>query len=90
MFSPEITFNLTQNLSQADLTVIGGINNDYNAMWGQLRNINTKVVEDEVKLKNILSYYDVKRSVQLSITSPGTLTLVDIILVSKEFTFLNL
>jgi len=63
MFSPEITFNIVQNLAQSNLTVIGGLNNDYNAMWGQLRNINTKVVEDEVKLRNILSYYDEKRIV---------------------------
>lgn len=60
MFSPEITFNTIQNLSQTQLNVVGGLENDYNACWAQSRNINTKLVRDEVKTFNAISHFDIK------------------------------
>lgn len=59
LFTPEITFNILQNLSQTNLKVIGGIQNDYNAFWGQRRGTNREVF-DEGKVFNAITPHDVK------------------------------
>lgn len=60
MFSPDITFNTIQNLSQTKLNVIGGLENDYNAAWEQVRDISTKSVEHEAKVFTAIYPFDVK------------------------------
>lgn len=63
LFSPEITFNTIQNLSQSELKVIGGLENDYNASWGQDRHKETKLTRDEFKVYNCIYGYDTKASI---------------------------
>jgi len=60
LFSPEIIFNTLQNIGQTKLNIVGGIQNDYNALWGQLRDVTTKIVNDEVKVNNAISTFDEK------------------------------
>jgi len=60
MFSPEITFNTIQNLSQVNLNLIGGIENNYNAAWDQVRDIRTKIVAGEFRIYNAIYPHDVK------------------------------
>jgi hypothetical protein len=70
MFSPEITFNILQNINSSNLKVIGGLNNNYNSSWNQVRNIATKTVEHEAKTYNAIYPHDVK-----SLT-PGNFNLI--------------
>lgn len=60
LFSPEITFNTIQNLSQTNLTLIGGLENDYNAVWNQVRSVSSKQIKAEAKTFNAISPHDVK------------------------------
>lgn len=60
MFSPEITFDLIQNLSNVQFNLIGGAKNDNNYFWGQLRRIETKLVISETKVIGAISPYDIK------------------------------
>lgn len=60
MFSPELTFNIIQNLSQTKLNVIGGLENDFNAAWEQVRDTDTKLIEHEAKVYTAIYPFDVK------------------------------
>lgn len=60
LFSPEITFDVIQNIGDVELNVIGGIQNDYNSLWSQMRHIKTKEVKDEIKVFNAISPRDEK------------------------------
>jgi len=60
MYSPEITFNIIQNLAQTRLNIVGGLENDYNAAWSQVRDNQTKLITDEIKIRNAIYPYDVK------------------------------
>ena len=60
MYSPEITFNAIQTLAQSKLNVIGAIQSDYNAIWNQVRSIETKLVKAEAKTFNAISPHDKK------------------------------
>jgi len=60
MFTPEITFNILQNLSNVNLNLIGGFENEYNAAWEQVRDIETKVVDHEAKVFNAIYPHDIK------------------------------
>lgn len=70
MFSPEITFNILQNINTSRLNVIGGLKNSYNSIWNQVRNVETKVVEHEAKTYNAISPHDEKALV------PGNFELI--------------
>jgi hypothetical protein len=60
LFSPEVEFNIIQDLSNVELNTIGAVNNNYNSFWGQIRNIETKEVLREAKVFNAISAHDVK------------------------------
>lgn len=61
MFSPDITFNSLVNIGNTTLNIIGGIKNNYNAMWGQIRDDEgSKQIFNEIKVKNAISRHDIK------------------------------
>lgn len=60
LFSPEITFNTIQNLSQTKLNIIGGLENSFNAAWEQVRDTETKLVEHEAKVYTAIYPFDNK------------------------------
>lgn len=60
LFSPEIIFNTVQDLSQAKLRVIGGLENNDNSAWQQVRETETQTVSHEVKVQTAIYPYDVK------------------------------
>ena len=60
MFSPDITFNTIQNLSETSLNIIGGIQNSDNKMVGYLRDINTKQDIAGSQISNAISVFDIK------------------------------
>ncbi len=60
LFSPEISFNTIQNLSQTKLNIIGGLQNDFNSAWEQVRDTGTKVIEHEAKVYTAIYPFDVK------------------------------
>jgi len=60
IFSPEITFNIVQNIGQTKLNIIGGLENNYNAAWEQVRDIATKAVDHEAKVYNAIYPHDIK------------------------------
>lgn len=57
LYSPEITFNQVQRLENSKLNVVGTLNNDYNAFWGKMININTKVTHTEGKIFGEINPY---------------------------------
>lgn len=78
MFSPEITFDFLQNISNVQFKMIGGIKNDDNHFWGQLRRIETKQVISETKAHNCISPYDIKATgINLEETIGSWLDLTD-------------
>jgi len=60
LFSPEVTFNSLQSLGDCTLVNIGGLENDYNAAWEQVRQVETKQVTTEAKSFNTISPHDIK------------------------------
>ncbi len=60
MFSPDITFNTIQNLSESSLQIVGGIQNSDNKMVGYLRDINTKQDIAGSQISNAISVFDIK------------------------------
>ena len=60
LFSPEIIFNNINNINNSKLQLIGGIVNNNNKYWGQLREFQTKEIEIEVKTNDSISPHDIK------------------------------
>lgn len=70
LFSPEVTFNMIQNIGNAKLCVIGGIKNSDNKLYGEIRNTVTKATAFILKLGNAISSFDVKATITQAIGSP--------------------
>lgn len=60
LYSPEILFDKLNNISNSEFRVIGGIVNNDNSSWGQIRKNDTKEIITEIKTYNSISYYDLK------------------------------
>lgn len=60
LFSPEIVFNNIQTLSGSTLKVVGGLVNDDNSAWGQNRDVETQVINDEGKSYTCIYPHDIK------------------------------
>lgn len=60
MFTPEVTFNSIQNLSQVDFKLHGGMKNNNNESWVQNREPTDKTIQTEIKIKNAISPWDAK------------------------------
>jgi hypothetical protein len=65
LFSPELTFNITQNLAQARLHVIGALENDMNGNWCKSFNPDSREKMAEWKFTNVIYPWDVNS------TTPG-------------------
>lgn len=70
MFSPEVTFNIVQNIGNANLFVVGGIDNSANALYGEIRNTESKNTEFLLKIKNAISFFDQKSINVINIGTP--------------------
>lgn len=71
LFSPEITFNILQNLGVSNLKLIGGLENNYNAAWSQAREVSTKTIINEGKIYNAIYPHDIKTA------TPGNFELLN-------------
>jgi len=60
LYSPEITFNVIQSLGDCEFVNIGGLENDYNAAWEQVRQVTSKQVTTEAKVYNAIYPHDSK------------------------------
>lgn len=71
MYSPEILFGSLSLNNNTKLKVIGGVDNTFNAWWGQERRIDNKITEGEAKTLNKITPHT-GGGTTISINGPAT------------------